>query len=174
MDLNRIEVIKKLNELALVYQKQAQEVFCLFDYKFEFGLSVHFKDRVMQRYPTYEIAENLIKQNFDLFFKNHTQYISRAITEVVDVKLVNIRHDSLNKQNVIVLQMCRIDDIIKIIGITMFQKNTSYIKNNPNEFVLLHKPKKWTSLGTVGERLKRYAKKHGVPDGLQCLTQPWR
>lgn len=173
MNFDRIDVINRLNNLALVYQVKASDAFYLFDYNFDVGLSVHFKDRVMQRYPKYKTAENIIKNTLDLFFKNHTHHISRAITETVEVKLVNIQHDSLIKQNVIVLKINRIDDTIHIIGVTMFQKNTSYIKSNPSEFVLLHKRKKWTTLGTVGKNLTRYAKNNEVPVGLRCLTQLW-
>jgi hypothetical protein len=174
MDLPRLVVIDNLNKMAFHYADEIKKVFRLFDYNIEFQIGVHFKDRFMQRYPTYEVASSLLSTYLDLFISNYAHLISKAITSEVEYKLVNMRHTSLYRQNIVVLKLIRDGNTIRISAITMYKATTSSVMNNPNDYVLLHKKPRFFEPGIVGKNLLKYAKNNEVPEELKCLTKLWK
>lgn len=173
MNLTKTEIIIGLNKLVLKYKNKIQDSFFLFDYKFDVKLTSHFIDRFIQRFPTYEVAEGILESILDLFFENKIGLISSSISEMKEFKLVNIRHKSLQKQNVLVVQLENIDNVINITLITIYKANTSFVNDNPDEFTHLHKKPKFFSVGMVGKKLQKYAKNNEIPDELKCITKLW-
>lgn len=174
MDINRSEVINRLNALANKLTEQAQDVFHLFDYEVKVALTGHFIDRLMQRYPTYEVAEGIIEPMLEDFIARKADLICKSFSGKVEYRLVNIRHPQLFRQNTLVLQITYSENVIKLQSITIFKSTTTSITSAPENFVLLHKKPKFFVVGQVGKRLLKYAENNEVPVELKSITQLWK
>lgn len=174
MDLKKSEIISRLNEMANRYQQKAKDAFRLFDYDFEFSWTSHFIDRFMQRFPTYEIAEGIVDPVLEKFVDNQIHLIVSAFSGMKEYKLVNIRHPSLQKQNVLIMQIERVDNLIKITLITVYKANTSYINSNPQDYIYLHKKPRFFVPGQIGKRLLKFAQNNEVPEELKSITELWK
>lgn len=174
MNLKKTEIISRLNEMANKYQNVVSDSFSLFDYEFEINWTAHFIDRFIQRYPTYEVAEGIIVPMLDLFFTNKNELVFSGIDGFKEYKLVNIRHKNLQRQNVIVMTVERVDNVFKIIFVTVYRKTTEYINNNPTEYVLLNKKPKFFVTGEVGNRLIKFSKNNNLPESLKSISNLWK
>lgn len=173
MDLKKSEIITRLNVMANKYQQVVKDSFRLFDYDFEISWTGHFIDRFIQRYPTYEVAEGIVQPMLDLLFSNKNELIFSGVEGFKEYKLVNIRHPNLQRQNVIVMTVERVDNVFKIIFVTVYRKTTSYINSNPTEYVHLHKKPRFFVPGVIGKRLIKFAENSEVPEELKCISKLW-
>ena len=172
MDIKKSDLIANLSTLLDSYSASVNNSFEMFEYNFKFIPMMHFVDRVIQRYPTWDVVKGIIESVLDSFVKYRTDIISKGISTELNLNLVNIRHTGLQKQNVLSVNVVNTGSVVEIRLVTIFKSNTSFI-NAGNGHVLLHKKPKFTRPGTVGTKLQNYAKNNDVPLALKQLTSLW-
>lgn len=172
MDIKKSDLIANLSTLLNSYTDSVNNSFEMFEYDFKLIPTMHFIDRVIQRYPTWDVFKGIIESILEPFFTYRTDIISKGISTELSLKLVNIRHSSLKKQNVLTVNVVNTGSVVEIRLVTMFQANTSFVTDE-NGHVLLHKKPKFSSIGTIGTKLKNYAKNNDVPLALKQLTSLW-
>lgn len=171
--MKKSEIISHLNEMANAYRQVVKESFSLFNYDFEVHLTSHFIERFIQRYPTYEVAEGIVKNMLDLFFENKNHLIFSAVGGFKEFKLVNIRYANLQRQNVIVMTVEHINNMFTITFVTIYSKTTSYIIKNPIEYVLLHKKPPFIVQGQIGKKIKKFSENNELPEELKLISKLW-